>query len=156
NRFLRSAQAAKVASFAAGNEADVRRNRFLRSAQAAKVASFAAGSEADVRRNRFLRFRPIKSVQPAHLQSPQCAAFFALDVKLDRPAANRAVLDISRLIRSQIDPRIQALAAIGAAHCNELLGCQPPTLGRLPYRLETVELVDTRLVEPRDAPLEKV
>ena len=90
------------------------------------------------------------------MQRPQCTALLALDVKLDRPAADRTVLDIRRLFRRQIDARVQSLAAIRATHCNELLGRYPSALGGLPYRLETVELVDARLVETRDAAPEKL
>src|SRR5262249_35416528 len=90
-------------------------------------------------------------VHPTDLQRPQCAALLALDVKLDRAAADLAVLDIRRLIRSEVDARVQALAAIWATHRNELLGRHPPALRRLPYRLETIELIDIRIVETRDA-----
>src|SRR5438105_13165630 len=47
-----------------------------------------------------------------HVERDQGGTFLALDVKLDRPTADFAVFDVRRLVRGQIDERLEPLAAI--------------------------------------------
>src|SRR6266404_1492755 len=92
-------------------------------------------------------------VEAPDLQRRERPARVALDVELDRAAADFAVLHVARLIRGQIDTRLQALAAIRAAHRHELLGRHARgSAARLPDRLQAIEPIDAVRVEARDPP----
>src|SRR2546429_3274652 len=58
-------------------------------------------------------------IHASHLEREKGPALVALDVKLDRPTADFAVFDVRRLVRGQIDERLEALAAIRAPHRHE-------------------------------------
>src|SRR5882762_7057676 len=92
-------------------------------------------------------------VQAPDLQRRERPARVALDVELDRAAADFAILHVARLICGQIDARLQALAAIRAAHRNEPLGHHARrSPARLPDRLQAIEPIDAVRVEARDPP----
>src|SRR6267378_247323 len=92
-------------------------------------------------------------VQAPDLQRRERPSRVALDVELDRAAADFAILHVARLVRGQIDARLQALAAIRATHGHELLGRHARrSPARLPDRLQAIEPIDAVRVEARDPP----
>ena len=91
------------------------------------------------------------SVDPLRPQRHQGATRVALEVEFDGAAADLAVFYIRRLVRGQVDAGFQPLAAIRAQHPDELLRRQARAGAGLPYRLQSVQLVDAVAVQLRDA-----
>ncbi len=84
------------------------------------------------------------SIHPLHLDPEQRTALVPLDRELDRAAADLAVLDVSRVIRGQIDAGLEPFTAVRTLDRDELFGRKSSTRrgGGLIDRLEAVELID--------------
>src|SRR6185312_16357397 len=95
-------------------------------------------------------------VHPLDLDGQQRATAVPLDADLHRPAADLAVLDVTRIVGSQIDPRLEALAAIGALHRDELLRQEASSRRRagLIDGFQAVQLIDAARVDARNAVLQ--
>jgi len=56
-----------------------------------------------------------------HAQGAQCAVLFELDAELDGAAADLTVFYVFALAGRQVDPGLEAFAAIGTLHRHEFL-----------------------------------
>ena len=90
-----------------------------------------------------------RSVAAADLQARGSAVVRDLQPELDRPAADRAILDITRRSGAEVDQGLEGLAAVGALHGPQLQARGAViriVVVRLDHRLEAVELVQIRRI----------
>jgi hypothetical protein len=88
------------------------------------------------------------SIYPLYPDREQPATLFTLYAEFNGAAANLAILDIRRLVGSQVNARFQPLTAIGTLDRNEFLGQQPgQSRSGLVNGFQAVQGIDATRVE---------
>src|SRR3569833_1424272 len=101
---------------------------------------------------------PASLVEPPHTDRQQRPCLIPLNAELDRPATHLTVFNVRKLIRSQVDARLQPLAAIRTLHRYKFLGQEPPrnTGARLIHRLESIQPINAAGIQTGDAVPERL